>query len=240
MKYFLILVVAFILFAAFEIDAQKTKSSSDKSISLHLPQGINTEGLQINYFISGSFGGVGDFVRIEDDVRKYEIPLTYESKPVEKLNLIVFSPHYHLQVFNFPSLAKKPKNIELKFEPLDTISFAGSVLLPSQFDAKDLQIKVSYIPSWQCEYFHLKDCLVGFLPITSVNLKKDGKFNVNLPDFARDPAISSFKDKGEFSFGVEEKSGRLLFGLILRDDSKSFGRVKTALSYPVKKVFIPE
>ncbi|HSK70129.1 MAG TPA: hypothetical protein VK892_00430 [Pyrinomonadaceae bacterium] len=240
MRYSLLLVAALIFFGVFELAAQKVNPSSSKSISLHLPEGVNSEGLQIIYSISGSFGGFGGFVRIEENIQRYEIPLVHEGKPVENLSLIVFSPNYQLQVFDFPSLAGMQKNIKLKFEPLETVPFVGRILLPDQFDAEDLQIKVSYLPVWKCEFFGLKDCLLGHLPITSVNLEKDGSFKVNLPDFARDPTISSFKDKGEFTFAVVDKSGKSLFGLKLKDDSKGFGRVKTALNYTIEMVFIPE
>src|SRR3712207_5362095 len=102
MRYFLVLILVFTFFAPSELNAQKTISPADKFISLYLPQNINTDGLEIEYFMKGDFGGIGNFVRIEPDVRRFEIPTFYEGKPADAVSLIVFSPNYQAQTFDFP------------------------------------------------------------------------------------------------------------------------------------------
>jgi hypothetical protein len=240
MRCFLIFIAVFTFLIVCKVDGQKITSSSDEVISMHLSQNTNTDRLQIDYFITGSFGGFRDFIRIDPEIWNYEIPISYKGKSVETLKLIVFSPNYQVKTFDFPTLKGQKSNIDLDLKPLDTVPFFGKILLPNQLNAEELQVTVNYIPSWQCEYLQLLDCMLGQMPITSVNLEKDGKFKVKLPDFARDPIIASYEDKGEFAFKVEEKNGKLLFWLNLKNDSKNSSRIQTALSYPTEQVFTPD
>ena len=239
MRNFLIIIAIFAITLSCKVNAQKTNLSSDKVISVHLSQDTDTDKLQIKYFIIGSFGGVGSFVRIKPNVWNYEISTSYEGKPVEKLRLVVFSPNYQVKTFDFPILEKQNEVIEVKLEFIRTLPFFGRVLLPIQSDAEEMQLKISYTSSWECEYFQLPDCLLGAMPITSVNLEKDGRFKANLPDFARDSLIASYEQKGSFAFTVEDKSGKLLFRLKPKENLKGFNEIQTALSYPVEQVFVP-
>ncbi len=67
------------------------------------------------------------------------------------------------------------------------------------------------------------------------------EFKVDLPDFAGDKVIASFKESGEFSFGLQDKqSGKSLFRLKLKNNSNGFGKIQAALTYSNEKVFIPK
>ena len=248
MRYFLILIVLMTFFFVFQINLQKIDLSRinpqkilisiDKSVSIRLPPDIKMDGLQINYFITGAFGGVGSFIRIEPNIRNYEIPTTYDGKPVVKLQMIVFSPHYLVKTFDFPNLEGQNKNIELKLEPSETTPFSGKVLLPDHLNADELEVKVGYLARWKCEYFGLSDCLLAPMPIASARLERDGRFKVNLPDFARDPTIASYKKKGNFSFRLERKKNNQLFWLKLNDDSKIPDEVPAASIYLTEQFFV--
>ena len=241
MRHFLIIITLFAFLVTDEVNEQKTISSSDKAIFVHFPQDINTDELQIEFYITGSFGGYSSFVRTKSNVWKYKIPTSHEGKSAKTLKLIIYSPNYQVKIFDFPTLEGQKKSLELKLKPSKTVPFSGKVLLSNQLNAEELQLQVSYIPNWQCIFFQLPDCLLGYIPITSVNLEKDGGFKVDLPDFAGDKVITSFGESGEFSFSLRDKqSGKSLFRLKLKNNSNGFGKIQAALSYPNEKVFIPE
>ncbi len=241
MRHFLIILMLFAFLATGEVNTQKPILSGNKAISVHFPHDVNTDGMQIEFYITGSFGGYSSFVRTKSNVWNYEIPTSREGKSAHTLKLIIYSPNYQVKIYDFPTLEFQKKSIELKLEPSKTVPFTGKVLLSKQLNAAELQLQVSYIPKWQCVFFQLPDCLVGLIPITSINLEKDGRFKVDLPDFAGDKVIASFRESGEFSFGLQDKqSGKSLFRLKLKDNSKGFGKIQAALTYSNEKVFIPK
>jgi hypothetical protein len=102
-----------------------------------------------------------------------------------------------------------------------------------------LQIEVSYIPNWECEYFEFVDCLLTGEGVAKVKLDSDKKFSVNLPDFGRDPVVAAFHDQGKFSFLISDReTGKLLYRLKPSDVSKGFGEIPAALNYPVEQGFV--
>ncbi len=239
MRYFLILVVIYGFFFTSELNAQKTISDNE-SILLLFPKGVDTDELQINYYITGSFGGYSNHIRIKPKTRSYKISTSHEGKEARTLKLTVSSPKYQVMTFDFPTLENQRKNIQLKFKPLGTVPFNGRILSTARLNPEKWQLQILYIPGWQCGYFGFLECLLGHIPITLANFDKSGRFTVNLPDFANDPIIASYKDNGEFTFRVKEKSGKLLFDLKPEKESKGFRSIQAALNYPGEIVFIPE
>lgn len=251
MRHFLIIITVFTLITSCKADIKKTNTlgdevvsahlsqTADKAVFIHLPENIRIEGLQINYFITGSFGGYSSIVQTRPNVWNYEIPTSYEGKSADTLKLIIYSRNYRIKTFDFPTLDSQEKSIELKLEPSKTVPFSGKILLSNQL--KELQIQVSYVATWQCVFFQLSDCLLSPTLIASVNLEKDGRFKVDLPDFAGDETIASFGESGKFSFSLQNKqNGKLLFRLKPKDNPKGFDEMQAALNYPTEQVFIPE
>jgi len=241
MWHFLIIITLFAFLVKSEVVEQRAISSNGKAISVHFPQNVNTNGMQIIFYLTGSFGGYSSFVRTKSNVWNYEIPTSHEGKSAKTLKLIIYSPDYRIKIFDFPTLEDQKKSIEVKLESSKTVPFSGKVTLSNQLNAENLQLQVSYTLVWQCVFFQLPDCLLGFMPITFVNLEKDGRFKVYLPDFAGDKVITSFGKSGEFSFSLQDKqSGKSLFRLKPKDNSKGFGKIQAAFSYPNEMVFILE
>lgn len=241
MRHLLIIITVFAFLAVCEVNAQNKSLANDQNFSVKLSKDTNTSNLWIEYEITGSFGGYYSFVRTKPDMWDYEIPTSYDGQSAKTLKLIVYSPSYYVKTFNFPFLEKQNKNLEINLEPLKEITFSGKILLPDQLDADKLKLEISYLGDWKCEYFGLIDCLIGANKITTANLEKDGRFKVNLPDFASDKIISSFGSPGEFSFRLQDKqSGKFLFALKPKEQSKGFGGTQPALSYPTEQIFVPE
>jgi hypothetical protein len=241
MRHFLILIPLFAFFAAGLVSGQGIVLPGDSLVTIHFPQHINPEELRIRFYMKGPFGGYGSFVQTKSNVRDYEIPTASEGKSAETLKLIVSSRKYRTEIFDFPTLDGQKKRIEIKPKALKTVSFAGKVLLQDQSNAEDLQLRINYTPSWECEFFQLSDCLLGSVQIASVNLEKDGSFKVDLPDFAGEKIFNTYSQGGEFSFSLQNKqTGKLLFRLKPKAGSKGFGKIQAALSYPDEYIFISE
>jgi hypothetical protein len=191
--------------------------------------------------MKGAFGGYGSFVQTKSNVWDYKIPTDTEGKSAENLKLIIYSRKYRTEIFDFPILEGKKKSIEIKPEFLKTVPFSGRVLLSNQLNAENLRLQISYTPDWECVFFQLMDCLLGFSHIAFVNLEKDGTFKVDLPSFADDKVISSFGEMGKFSFDMQNKqTGKSLFRLKPKNTPKGFNTIQTALNYSNENVFIPE
>ena len=85
MKAFIIVVTSLVLFGG-GVELARTRRQTDGAVFvLHLPRTIDTTYLSINYFLSGSFGGHGGFVRTKPNTWDYTIETSHENKPARTL-----------------------------------------------------------------------------------------------------------------------------------------------------------
>src|SRR5215475_9163040 len=181
-----------------DIGRSQTRVVSDhSSFLIRLPSTIDTTGLQINYFITGGFGGYGGFVRTKSGLHAYVIETSYENKPAETLKIIVYCPGYGMELINVPSLAASSDDgAYVSLKPLPSVQVSGRIAAPEGSARKDFKIEVSYLARWDHEFFGIADGIVTSVKLTTAGVRGDGSFSVTIPDFARDPALDSFRDKG--------------------------------------------
>ena len=61
--------------------AQENTHEESPKITLNLPPDIASETAQINYFMSGPFGGYGGYVTTQKGRVSYDIPSSVDGKP---------------------------------------------------------------------------------------------------------------------------------------------------------------
>src|SRR5262245_501805 len=113
------------------------------------------------------------------------------------LKIIIYCPGYGIELLNIPSLtdlSDKSASVELK--PLPSVRLSGKIVAPEGNALKDFKLEVFYLAYWGHEFFGIADGLVTTFKLASTDMPRDGSFSVAVPDFARDSAVASFKEKG--------------------------------------------
>jgi len=211
--YIIIAVAPLILFGSVAKPLRSKLPLNDQGFSLHFPRTIDTTSLEIRYFLRGEFGGYGGFVRTNPDTWDYTIETSVEGKPARTLKAIVFCPGYEMKLLDFPSLDDSAeRNVDLM--PLPLIHLSGRVILPERGDYRSLRIYATYQAYWDHEFFGIGDGLVNSFDLASTALSENGSFSMMVPDFAHDPAVSSFKDRGALQLIAREpKTGNIVYWL---------------------------
>lgn len=205
MKALFIVVATFVFAAAQIVNAQERRTSGERSFSLRVPRAVDTTDLSIRYFLTGTFGGYGSFVRTKPGVREYAIDASYEGKPAETLKAIIHCPGYGIELLAVPSpVAPSGMNVSVELKPLASIPLSGRVMLPEGRSVTDFGVEVWYLAYWGHEFFGIADGAVVTFRIGSTKIAEDGSFSIMVPDFARDPAVTSFEHKGAFSLAARE------------------------------------
>jgi hypothetical protein len=214
-KTLFVAVIALVVLPAHMGHAQTQVVSNSPSFLIRLPTRVDTSALRINYHMTGAFGGYGGFVRTKPNLHAYAIDTSYESKPAETLKIIVHCPGYGMELINVPSLADSSANgapVELK--PLPSVHLSGRIVTPEGAALKDFKIEVFYSAYWELEFFRIGDGPVSAFKLASADVSRDGSFSVAVPDFTRDPAIASFKEKGAIGLRAHDpKTGNFAYRL---------------------------
>ena len=215
MKALLVAVIALVVLPADISRAQTRVVSDNPSFFLRFPTKVDTTGLQIHYFITGDFGGVGGFVRTKPGLHGYVIDTSYENKPAKTLKIIVYCPGYGVELINVPSLAASSAGgAYVALKPLPSVQLSGRIVAPEGSARKDFKIEVSYLAYWDHEFFGIGDGISAIIKLASADVRQDGSFSVAIPDFARDPALDSFREKGAISLWAREpKTGNIAYTL---------------------------
>jgi hypothetical protein len=207
MKSFFVAVIMLVVLPAHIGRAQAHSISGNHSFLLRLPPTVDTSGLHISYFLTGAFGGYGSFVRTEPGVHDYAIDTSYENKPAETLKIIIYCPGYGIELLNIPSLSDiSARSVSVELKPLPSVQLSGKIVAPEGSDLMDFKIEVYYLAYWGHEFFRITDGFVTTFKLVSTDVPRDGSFSVAVPDFTRDSAVASFKEKGALMLSARESN----------------------------------
>lgn len=209
-----------------------------KPYILELTGSCSPGEMSIEYFITGEFGGYGSFVKTDSRFAMYEIPMVREGKPARTLKVIVRGPRCRTQTFDIPEVEKGGRVLRARLRRSRQIEYRGVIRSTENLRKSDRVLTVEYWADWKCVFFGLADCLVGPTRIDAVEIEKDGKFKVNLPDFTIDPVLTNYSAKGTFQFYIRErKGGNVLFELRTAFGDRS---IPVASAYPKENDFVLE
>ena len=161
---------------------QTRKSDDGPLISLFLPRGFPSETVQVEYFLSGSFGGYGEFVRPQHDRQTVEFRAAVNGKPADRIQVIAYLPGCELVVFDFP-LAGTATWLQLECKPLGTVTL--HIRIPKAYVGRKVEVRVSYLAEWVRKFLGIVDGMETIFTISRIVPNDSGEFLVDVPDFYR-------------------------------------------------------
>jgi len=181
-----------LLFFAAAEPQTSPNSSHAPTVSIALPKDINSEAVQIRYFMSGSFGGYGGGAGSKPDLRSYQIETTVQGQPAQSIRILVYASGCRIQTFVMD--LSENQNLEQQFvcEPLPMITFKGQVPADLIKD-EHAEVVVIYTAFWAQEFFGIMDGFVTQLQVASAKPDADGCFELDIPDFSADTSPFSYE-----------------------------------------------
>lgn len=196
------------------------------TITLVLPSGIASETVQINYFMTGAFGGYGDFVTAEKGHAGYDIAASVGGKPATNVKVIAFLPGCDLVTMDIPVRSEQSSR-RLICEPLQQIVLHGQIAMSPAIQPS--QIEVTYLADWDHKFFGFSDGPVTTIRIATAHPDQQGRFEVSLPDFHLQPGSGD----GEFHFTLRQPGSGNILAFLKPTEGRiePFG-LKAQASYP--------
>jgi hypothetical protein len=228
-----LLAAALVVIAVASIDGGQG-GLAPRSIRLEFPEAIDLTGLSIQYFMTGSFGGVGSYVRTEPNRRVYSVEAWQAGQAARTLKAIVYCPGRRIALVSESGFGDgPPKILQVRLEPLGIVPVVGRVIGAGY--PRPLRVEVMYVASWSHGFFGIVDGAVASFRVASTELKPDGSFAVTVPDLASDPVVASYRaaDRGSLAFVAREpETGNIAFFLHRKKGPSSRVDVPIARAYP--------
>jgi len=157
-------------------------------ILLTLPSGIASETVQIDYFLTGPFGGYGGFVRAEREKASYDIEPFVDGQPAGNVKVIAYLPGCEIDTLDL-TFSGTPVERWLDCYPLGSVSFRGQLSPASTTRPQSREIEVNYLAMWSHRFFGIADGRVTTIRLGTVRPEKDGKFEIAVPDFYKQSTL---------------------------------------------------
>lgn len=124
----LICICIFVIPAFLHPVSHGLSEDSQSQFEISLPSNIDSNQVQIRYFLTGAFGGYGSFVREGSGKHKYIIDTTVERRPAETLKVIVYAPGCQVVTISVASLSNSSRQADFICEKLALIPFFSASL----------------------------------------------------------------------------------------------------------------
>ena len=145
--------------------------------------------------------------RLDPGRREYVIETSRDGQPATTFETIVYVPGHRFVVLpRLPLDSRGGLTRSIELQPLGSVRLSGEIILARP--VKGLSIEAGYMPTWECHVLQLIDCLQTWMPVARAVVAEDGRFTLDVPDFARDPTVASYtgRQRGHFRLFLHETS----------------------------------
>ncbi len=195
---------------------------------LILPTNVSSEAVQIRYFSSGKYGGLGSFLTAKPDMSRYELSVP---KTTSEVRVIAYLPGCQFQTLVLtPGM---PEDQRLECRPLRTVELGGRIESKAFLAGKSFDVEAWYLARWDHEFFRIADGAVSQFTLAKVKPDKDGSFKMVLPNFAEDAVTGQWRMKGTWQLFLREiGTGNILGSLHPKQFSSPGFELEVRPSYP--------
>lgn len=213
--------------------------SQPAQLHLHLPPNVPSENIVLRYVLYGVFGANGKFVDVKADSPAVEIPLAVEGRPADEIKAFAWALGCQIKTFDI-----RVEGIDTQetysCDPLPGVLLNGTIQKFQSVGGDVTQIQVDYLAGWACEFFGFADCMVPQFRIGSTKPDSTGRFELEVPDFASDPACNSSRSSSAFQLTLREVKTKNIVAFLNPEpkDLQAPGGIKPASEYPNSTPFI--
>lgn len=199
-------VLAMLILGVSVMAAQNASENVPKpKVVINLPPTIQSERVDVRYFMGGEFGGYGDFVRKQKNRQSYEIVAVQDGKPARGIKIIVYAPGCAFKTYEFQFKEVQEAQADFVCERLPRVTLEGQIVPKGILAGHQAAVRIEYLASWDHEFFGIMDGMVEQFELAMAPLDSDGNFSVELPDFSVDPVARQKRDQPELILRVVDQ-----------------------------------
>ncbi len=171
---------------------------------IRLPSEVRSEQVQVRYFLTGTFGAKGGFLKAEPERNSYLIETFVNHQAADSLRVILYAPGCQIVTLSIDSISEAEKGADVNCEDLPPMTFNGRVDLPDALRARPYEVEITYMAYWAHHFFRIADGPVTSFILAQVQPDESGAFHVELPNFNRDAVTVSYRRDAGLQFIARE------------------------------------
>lgn len=234
----LVLAAVLIVLAGSYCFPQDDNTPKSPRLVIKLPDNIAPDAVWIRYLVDREISGRKS-PRLQVNSREFVIlrVRNSEGKP-ENVKVVMYSPGCEFKTFDLDLVGDADVEKQFQCDPLPTKTLRGFIPPGEPPHAifwrveKRLDIAGELEGDWICDFFlqtkqggFAGSCLTSPLSLGMIGIvdpDEQGKFEITIPDFTRDPIFTQWKnDFGIIEMGLRDKKVEMWLGAIKPKDSTS-------------------
>lgn len=210
-------------------------------IEITLPRDVPSDTVSIRYVVEGD--DFGAWVQSRKGVSSYSIA-AIRGGHAARIRGIVYAPGCALQTFDILPGSSNYEQFPFFCQPLKAQQLSATVAHMDRLYGRDITLQVKYVARWAQRFLGIDEVALTSIPIGDpMDLPRDGKFQLALPDFTDDPIAGAPDHEGEINVWAHDKSTGELVALLVPTVPASLrvhvGGLKIQRTYPPDLTFAP-
>jgi hypothetical protein len=225
------LALSFLLFHSSQ--AATNTPASENIFVIKVDPSVKTEELQVRYFMTGEFGGLGGFQVERVAENTILIHTENEGKPARSLKIAFYAPHCNIQTISVDELSQSSREGEFDCTPLNDIKLQGKFSREPTTSDRKLEVQIQYLAFWGHKFFGFGDGAVLTFNVAKSPVEADGSFQAYLPNLAESDGFSTqWEDASFYVLVSDAETGNFLAGLKPPTSLALAGNLKIMPRYP--------
>jgi hypothetical protein len=213
--------------------APTTTLTSKNTFAIHLDPSVNTEELQVRYFMTGDFGGLGGFQVEQSGEHRIVIQTEEKGMAAKTLKIVFYAPHCQIQTISVDELSENSRKGNFHCTPLGDLKLQGKFSRSPTTPDRKIEVQILYLGYWGHSFFGIADGIVLSFNIAKSFVEQDGSFQVFLPNFAENGGLPPQKENACFSVLVSDADSGYVLAELKPPAALSRARnLKILPSYP--------
>ncbi|MGB7760825.1 MAG: hypothetical protein WBL61_13410 [Bryobacteraceae bacterium] len=168
----------------------------EEEVRIRLDPNTPSQTVRVSYFIKGGFGGFGGSREGRKDFDLF-LPTYQGDQRAQSIKAVVYAKGCEIAAFALDPLPPGPSQLWFDCRKLGTVWLKGVVT--GHPHPSELTVGLVYVANWSPRFFGFSDGPAMSLPIAEIAPDRDGRFAVEVPDFANDGVTKSYQGQAYWS-----------------------------------------
>jgi hypothetical protein len=225
--------LAFSFFGSHSPQLAPATHSPKSTFAIRVDPSVKTEELQVRYFMTGGFGGLGGFQVEQDGENRILIHTEVEGKSARSLKAVIYAPHCRIRTISVDDLSQNARESEFHCTPVEDIKLQGKFACGPSSGNQRMAVEIQYLGFWAHRFFGIADGAVLTFKIAASSAEQDGSFQAYLPNLTESGGLSPQMEDASFLVLVRDaETGNTLAELKPPTSLSHNGNLKIISSYP--------
>jgi hypothetical protein len=230
-RHWAFLTLAFLLLPSSR-GATKTPTTKN-TFAIKVDPSVKLEELQVRYFMTGDFGGLGGFQVEQSGDHRIIIHTEEKGMAAKTLKIAFYAPHCQIQTTSVDDLSESSREGKFNCTPLGDIKLQGKFSRGPTTPDRKIEVQILYLGYWGHRFFGITDGSVLSFDVARFPVEQDGSFQMFLPNFSESDGLPPLREDACFSVLVRDaNSGYVLAELKPPAPLSWDGNLKILPSYP--------